>query len=124
MSELEYPHCGRAIAIEFRLGDAEREGHFIGKPSTLPKSVDTEVAPAANDNSPVLHFGKHEGLSARQVLEQYPDYVTWLLKQPDFADRNENLARWWDGARVHRTFKDPGNLDTYQYEPMDDDIPF
>ncbi len=123
MSELECPHCGKMIAIEFRLGNAEREGHFVGKAGATPKSVDTKVALTANDNSPVIHFGKHKGLSARQVLEQHPDYVTWLLKQPDFAERNENLARWWDEARVHRTFKDP-NLDTYQYEPMDDEIPF
>lgn len=64
-------------------------------------------------------FGKHQGLSLRDVLESYPDYFVWCL---------DNLNHLWMSSELIEEIRDnypdfPGNdlLDQHMLEPDFDD---
>lgn len=44
---------------------------------------------------PLLHFGKHKGRTAAEVMQIDPAYVDWVLEQPWFQEKNPQLVQFF-----------------------------
>ncbi len=57
-----------------------------------PGAVDRAGKFVRRDGAVVFAFGKHQGRPIREVARERPDYLQWLLKQPDFPEDARALA--------------------------------
>lgn len=55
-------------------------------------AVDREGKFVLRDGAVVFAFGKHQGRPLREIARRQPDYVQWLLRQPDFPAEARALA--------------------------------
>lgn len=58
-----------------------------------PGAVDRQGKFVERDGEIVLAFGKHQGRPLREVARRAPDYLEWILRQPDFPADAREIAR-------------------------------
>ena len=57
-----------------------------------PGAVDRAGKFVLRNGAVVLAFGKHQGRPLREIARRHPDYLQWLLRQPDFPAEARALA--------------------------------